>query len=169
MEWIALAGVVAAVIVGLATVAATLYARRPTRAAARMDAAAARSEARKVDIGFGMVGAGAKGAPGFHDGLKLQVHNRSAEHVLAVAAWADRDNKPGPWWLASDGLGPDESAELRLPAAWPCEVHVYYLDHLERAWRRRVNGHGVGDVEQVDPRDWPTIEPRRRRWWRRAW
>jgi hypothetical protein len=159
-EWIGVTAVIAA----LAGVAATLYTRRPTRAAARAEAAAARSEARKVDCGFELVGDVARNSPGFHDGLKLRVCNESTQRVLAVVVWANRDSEPEPWWQASDGLGAGDSAELRLPDAWPCDVDVYYFDHLERCWRRRVNGHGVGDVERVARRKWPSVEPPRRRW-----
>ena len=146
-EWLGAAGAVAAA----ACVVATLYTRRPTRAAAR-------SEARKVIVGFESVGDSAQNAPGFHDGLKLRVGNQSSESVLGVEVWAKRLNKPEPWWQASDGLGPGESTELRLPDAWPCELDVYYWDHLERCWRRRVNGRGVGDVERVTRMKRPRLD-----------
>jgi hypothetical protein len=156
-EWLAAAGVLAAV----GCVAATLYARWPTQAAAR-------SEARKVTVGFELVGDGGRNSPGFDDGLKLRVCNESTERVLGVVVWANRGTKPEPWWQESDGLSPGEAMELRLPEAWPCDLDVYYWDHLERCWRRRVNGQGVGDVERISRRKLPKVEPPRRLPWLRG-
>lgn len=155
-------GIAVTVVIGVTGIVATLLVWRPTPAAAR-------AEARKLAIGFDIVGDGGRDAPGYYPTLKGRVCNESSEAVLAVRILADLGGSEGlaPWWQAGDGLQPGECRDFRLPATWPCAIAAYHQDHLERCWRQRVNGEGnVSDVERVPRRKWPRIEPPRPRWWR---
>jgi hypothetical protein len=163
-EWLAVAAIAVAVVAIVVGAIVALRARRPTPQSARADA-------RKLSVGFDLVPTGAQGSPGFHPTLLGQVRNDSTTdrfQIVKMLADLGRDGDHlTEWWQAAEGLDPGECRRFRLPESWPCTIDVYYEDHLERLWRRRVHGISsvFGDAERVRRRQWPRMKVTKRHWW----
>jgi hypothetical protein len=152
-----------------AGVVATLVARRPAKSERLLTSATARAQARRLEFALDWVAESAKGAPGFHDTLKLSLTNTSTEPFLWVVVEVDRGDGSTAWWQSADGVPPEGRVELRLPSEWPCPVDVYFVDHLERRWRRRFRQSDFGEVEgPLRASDCPSFSDVRHRRWRRG-